>query len=503
MSSTVQSIDDLDDDEIEEIVSKSLPHSDSKKTTVRWNRLMRQIVYNDDGRGYPSIVLAGQRTFGSKQPVHCPIKDGHAHGDKSPSAAILMGNDFAGLSCFVCGKFGVLDLGVKCGYAKTRESVARKLKANGFDVPATPQKIDALESKVVKLPVQAPKPSSSARFHVVPASELKSKRIEWFLPGFIPFGAFCLLQGDGGIGKTTLVLDWIARASRGSEMPDDSRPFSKPRASIVIAGEDGDDKLKARLQAAEANMDIVQVLRWVDEDNLTRPFTLPDDIDPLLNLITEKEASIVYIDSLFDALSLKIDSNKDQEVRSALRPLGDLAEKTGVVILGTRHIKKEGTGRATHRGMGSVAFSNVARSVLSIAPHPNEPETFLVSVAKRNYGKNCQSLRYQIVTANITADDGKTDIAGKIKWLGFDAMTADEAALATPSKGSLAENAIVQAINDHGSFRKKEIADKLHLSEDTVCRAMEQLKAARGWNFKCKRSGFGEGAYWEYRLSPS
>lgn len=337
---------------------------------------------------------------------------------------------------------------------------------------------------------------------IIPASDVKSRTIEWFLKDYIPCGTFCILQGDGGIGKTTIALDLISRLSNADDLPDGLRPKSTPARSLIFTGEDNHSILKARLQAGGANLEYVSFVPHVSDGDEIRPFALPNDVERLRDAIERYDAALVYIDNLFDSLSSNIDTNKDKEVRSALRPLGDVASATGAVILGTRHIKKEG-GRANHRGMGSVAFSNVARSVLSVAPHPQEPEVYLVSVAKGNYAKAPMSLKYRIVSVPIVLDDGKASDVPRIEWLGLDETTADEAALLTPSKHSIAKDGVSAAVRDSGEFSKEKLARELHVSPDTIGRAMEALSEEFGWVFDKKKTGFGEGSQWLYQVRSS
>ena len=41
------------------------------------------------------------------------------------------------------------------------------------------------------------------------------ERIEWLMYPFIPFGKVTIIQGDPGEGKTTMVLQIIAKLTRG------------------------------------------------------------------------------------------------------------------------------------------------------------------------------------------------------------------------------------------------------------------------------------------------
>ena len=45
--------------------------------------------------------------------------------------------------------------------------------------------------------------------------EIQEEKVEWLLYPFIPYGKVTIIQGDPGEGKTTMVLQLIARLTRG------------------------------------------------------------------------------------------------------------------------------------------------------------------------------------------------------------------------------------------------------------------------------------------------
>ena len=55
------------------------------------------------------------------------------------------------------------------------------------------------------------------------AADVTMRRTEWLWPGYLPAGAFTLLNGRQGDGKGTIGADWMARFTTGSPMPDGYR----------------------------------------------------------------------------------------------------------------------------------------------------------------------------------------------------------------------------------------------------------------------------------------
>lgn len=86
------------------------------------------------------------------------------------------------------------------------------------------------------------------------------EQIEWLLYPFIPYGKVTIIQGDPGEGKTTMVLQIIAKLTRGEPiLPADSETKDKenietPVNVIYQTAEDGlGDTIKPRLLAAGAD----------------------------------------------------------------------------------------------------------------------------------------------------------------------------------------------------------------------------------------------------------
>ena len=82
-----------------------------------------------------------------------------------------------------------------------------------------------------------------------PMSAVAARPVEWLWPGWVPLGKLTVLDGDPGLGKSTLLLDLAARVSRDGRMPDGS--VGPNGATVILSAEDGEeDTIKPRLTAA-------------------------------------------------------------------------------------------------------------------------------------------------------------------------------------------------------------------------------------------------------------
>src|SRR4051794_32180260 len=88
---------------------------------------------------------------------------------------------------------------------------------------------------------------------VITFDKIEAKDVEWLWKGFLPRGKLSLLDGDPGLGKSTVLLDIAARVSAHGVMPDQTQ-VETGNVMLMSAEDDPDDTIKPRLTLAGANM---------------------------------------------------------------------------------------------------------------------------------------------------------------------------------------------------------------------------------------------------------
>jgi hypothetical protein len=74
----------------------------------------------------------------------------------------------------------------------------------------------------------------------VTADAVPAGHVHWLVPWLVPQGKLTLLDGDPGVGKSTLLLDWAARLTTGRPMPDqESAPPAPAEGSGQAPGPPG------------------------------------------------------------------------------------------------------------------------------------------------------------------------------------------------------------------------------------------------------------------------
>ena len=174
-----------------------------------------------------------------------------------------------------------------------------------------------------------------------------------------------------------MTTDLAARVTAGLDLPDGT-PTDAAGAVIVSAEDGAADTIRPRFDAAGGNPTRACLLG--DEE----PFVIPDDIPRLERAVRQVGAALVVIDPIMAFLSGEVNSNRDQDVRRALTPLKQMAERTGAAIVLVRHLNKTPGGNPLYRGGGSIGLIGAARSGLVVGRHADDDELRVLAGQKNN-----------------------------------------------------------------------------------------------------------------------
>lgn len=269
----------------------------------------------------------------------------------------------------------------------------------------------------------------SSQLTFVRLSDVVPERVQWLWPGYLPAGKLVVLDGDPGLGKSTLTLDLAARITTGERMPDGSAGLGGPRDVVVLSAEDGPaDTIRPRLEVAGADLTRVHVIA-IDSERFP---SFPEDVGETQRKVEEHDAALVIIDPLMALLGGAINSWRDQDIRQALAPLTAMADQTGVTVVMVRHLNKTTGGNPLYRGGGSIGIIGAARVGLLVTLDPACAEGRVLAVSKSNLGPLPDSIRFSV-----------EDVGGdpRIRWGSTTTMTAQQLLDATPyvpSHGELA-----------------------------------------------------------------
>lgn len=263
------------------------------------------------------------------------------------------------------------------------------------------------------------------------ASDLGMSHITWLWEPWIPNGAIVLLEGDPAVGKGLLVSDLTARLTTGSPLPPGPRGAGDraPSNVLIVSSEDSYRKvLNPRLTAAGADLKRVFYLWEVQDvgDKAPRMIVLPHDLDRIKEKVEQERIKLIVLDPLNAFLDPSIDANKDADVRSVLSKVFAWLETTDVAMLAIRHLNKDTSMKAVHRGVGSVAYTAQARVGLLVAEDPDDPNRRLLVQSKNNWAQKPKGLAYLLEqVSEIEGLDGPVKLA-RVEWAGEVDLVADD-----------------------------------------------------------------------------
>lgn len=175
-------------------------------------------------------------------------------------------------------------------------------------------------------------------------AEIQPEAVAWLWEGRIPSGKVTLLEGEPGVGKSSLALELAARVSRGAPMPfEKGLHETRPANVILFSGDDGlADTVRPRLDAAHADLSHVWAVdREIDAGDVA-------ELKPALIIL--------------DPLSCYISVSSEQTPVGVMRKLGQLARDTGAAILALQSVGDD------MKDNWTPEFYGTPRSILLLTP---------------------------------------------------------------------------------------------------------------------------------------
>ena len=301
--------------------------------------------------------------------------------------------------------------------------------------------------------------------------QVEIEKIDCLLYPFIPFGKVTIVQGDPGEGKTTMVLQIIAKLTKGeAELPSDSDESDleektmalEPVNVIYQTAEDGlGDTIKPRLLSAGADCSRVMVI-----DDNAQALTMMDA--RLEEAIIKTKARLVVLDPIQGVLGTAVDMHRANEIRPLMKRVAVLAEKYHCAIILIGHMNKNSNGKSSYRGLGSIDFQATARSVLIVGRIKDEPEIRVVCHVKSSLAPEGKSIAFRL----------DKDIG--FEWIGEYDISADDL-LSGDNRGQKihAAKEFLKEILASGSVAQTKVAEEAEsrrIKKKTLWNAKKELE---------------------------
>lgn len=301
--------------------------------------------------------------------------------------------------------------------------------------------------------------------------QVEVEKIDWMLYPFIPFGKVTIVQGDPGEGKTTMVLQIIAKLTKGEAvLPSGSDESALEEKTMVLepvnviyqTAEDGlGDTIKPRLLSAGADCSRVMVI-----DDNDQALTMMDA--RLEEAIIQTKARLVVLDPIQGFLGTDVDMHRANEIRPLMKRVAVLAEKYHCAIILIGHMNKNSNGKSSYRGLGSIDFQAAARSVLIVGRIKDEPEIRVVCHVKSSLAPEGKSIAFR-----LDKDTG-------FEWIGEYDISADDL-LSGDNRGQKIHEAkeFLKEILVSGSVAQTKVAEEAEsrgIKKKTLWNAKKELE---------------------------
>lgn len=314
-----------------------------------------------------------------------------------------------------------------------------------------------------------------AELKIISMDEVPVEEVEWLWYPYIPFGKLTIIHGDGGEGKTTLILQLAALLSRGEKLPCDSTE-REPIKVIYQTAEDGlGDTIKPRLLAGNADCSQIKV---IDESEAT--LTMLDE--RIEKVIVETGARALILDSVQAYIGAKVDMNRANEVRAILSQLGRIAGQYRCAIILVGHLNKVQGNKSNYRGLGSIDFQATARSVLIVGRLKDNPQIRVMVQDKSSLAPEGEPIAFEL------------DKENGFRWLGHYDISADDLLCGIPreKKSEQAENLILEYLSQ-GKYPQQALLKKaqaIGISKRVLDEAKKELNVR----------SLKEGSQWYWEL---
>ncbi len=267
-----------------------------------------------------------------------------------------------------------------------------------------------------------------------PLADVEPLEPEFLLYPWLPRRAVTFLDGDPGAGKTLFLLAIVAGLTGHLPLPPIPPPqvgwedgtitlgsitdlAGKLATVVILTNEDELGILRGRLEKLGGAPNQVLTIGLTSTPPANRSGITGELLPDALPMLEALHPDLLVIDPITLYLTgfQGIDISDAVGVRKAMESLLNAARELGCAVLTTRHFRKT-AGKALYRGLGSVDFTAMARSILTLARKP-DTEEILVAHSKHNYSPQAPTVSFKVEPR------GKN---WEFRWTGTSDTTADE-----------------------------------------------------------------------------
>jgi hypothetical protein len=309
------------------------------------------------------------------------------------------------------------------------------------------------------------------RLRLTRISDVEAKRITWLEESLIARGLLTGLIAAGGTVKGLYGVHLAAKLAERGE------------TTLFLCSEDALNYIvRPRFEAAGCDGQLAQALE-IETETGPRNLRFPADLPALSAALAEVRPALVIIDPIASYLDAGLDMAKNNQMREVLQPLIALALETLVAIVVIYHLGKD----RSRGALGSVAFEDACRFVLTAAKDDEDEDVRHVEVTKSNVGPTGFGRKLRIVGVPLELEGETVEVAKLVdEGRSSKSVPALLARRTTPGpepeQRESAKTALVELLvaaagqSVHAGETKKQVAGQTGVSTKTVWRAFDELR---------------------------
>jgi DNA replication protein DnaC len=318
-------------------------------------------------------------------------------------------------------------------------------------------------------------------------AQVEAEVIEWLWHPYIAKGELTILEGDPGLGKSYLAQIIGLHICDGKRLPSQkAQRVSQGKVAYFDMENSAGSVTKNRL----IDNGMRNFNRFYQEEE---GFSIRNDeiVDEIFEAIEKLRPVLVVFDTINSYMG-KTDTHNASDTQQAFSRFREIARRFNCAVLVLRHLTKSPKERAIYRGQGSIAFTGLARVVMTVGRDPDDEKARIIAVAKNNVTSDPEALRYRIIGKPPTP---KRRDRSEFIFEDFCQLTADEILSVAPAQktfGDQSQQAVdfIYHILDEGpvdALNIRKAAEARSISPRTLYRVATEIgviKTTKGFGKK-------------------
>lgn len=292
-------------------------------------------------------------------------------------------------------------------------------------------------------------------FFAYAMDQVEEEVLDWLWKPYLARGEVTILESDPGLGKSYWAQVVSGAICDGRKLtPTLDVSFDQGRVCYLDFENSAGTVTKRRL----IDNGVKKLNNFFQEETA---FSIDDPIalNKLLIGLGQLKPSLVVFDTINSYIG-KADINKGSDTQQAFRIFVDIARRYHCSVLVLRHLTKNSTGPAIYRGSGSIAFTGLARVVLTMARNPENTEEVIGAVVKLNVAKKPKPFKFRIKSL---PDKGKFTDRSEFVFLGESNLDIEDAlqgrVTESDQSANYAKQWLMQFLKDNGEVDKNVVID--------------------------------------------